>query len=183
MNDIRTIDAGRFSSVYDQFHARVFRFFLKRATVHETATELTQQLFIKLWQSRNILSPDHSLEVQLFTMANSVWIDHLRKLATTRKYFHSVAEFDPIMDTQKDLPAFHAIEVNNYFRLAVDKLPPVRKKVFILKILHGFSNQEIAGKLSVSVKTVEDHLWKAMRFVRAMITTIWSVILMLLILS
>ncbi len=132
MNDISTIDAGTFSSVYDQFHARVFRFFLKRATVHEAATELTQQLLLSYGKAVIPCPPppDHSLEVQVFTMANSVWIDHLRKLATTRKYFHSVAEFDHIMDTQKDLPAFHAIEVNNYFRLAVDKLPPVRKKVY-----------------------------------------------------
>lgn len=178
MNDIRKIDADSFKDVYDQFHARVFRYFLKRSSVHETATELTQQLFIKLWQSRHILSDHYSLEVQLFTMANSVWIDHLRREATSRKYFSIVSEFEPLEDIHKDQPAYYQIEASNYFRLAVEQLPPVRKKVFILKMLHGFSNQEIAGKLSVSVKTVEDHLWKAMRFIRAMITTIWCLLLL-----
>ncbi|QEC44718.1 RNA polymerase sigma factor [Pseudobacter ginsenosidimutans] len=177
MNDLRTIDAGSFRSVYDQFHARIFRYFLKRAAVHETATELTQQLFIRLWQHRNTLSEQHPLEVQLFTMANSVWIDHLRKLATNKKYFSSVEEFD-LPDTTVSTSL--QIEASNYFRLAMDKLPPIRKKVFVLKMMHGFSNQEIAGKLSVSVKTVEDHLWKAMRFIRAMITTIWSIIVLLI---
>ena len=180
MNDLRTIDAGSFRSVYDQFHARIFRYFLKRAAVHETATELTQQLFIKLWQHRNTISDQYPLDVQLFNMANSVWIDHLRKLATNRKYFRSVDELESA-DTTPTVSL--QMEASNYFRLAMDRLPPIRKKVFILKMLHGFSNQEIAGKLSVSVKTVEDHLWKAMRFIRAMITTIWSIVIVLLVLS
>lgn len=179
MNDktaIRQLDESSFREMYDQFNARIFRYFLKRAFRHYTATELTQQLFIRLWQSRHTLSPDHPLELQLFIMANSVWIDHLRKEATSRKYFHSVADYDPIAEAHC---TYHSFETSNHFQLAIGKLPPVRRKVFILKVLHGFSNQEIAGKLSVSVKTVEDHLWKAMRFIRATITTMWSIVLLL----
>lgn len=175
MNDItgiRQVDTGSFPEIYNQFHAKVFRYFLKRVSRHETATELTQQLFIKLWQSRNTLSNVHSLEVQLFTMANSVWIDYLRKEATKKKYYSTVAEFGPIHETGQDQTAFHAMEASDCFQQAMHQLPPVRKKVFMLKIWHGFSNQEIAGRLSVSVKTVEDHLWKAMRHIRSMLTTV-----------
>lgn len=183
MNDISGIrdgDAGMFRAVYDQLHVKVFRYFFKRTTLHETATELTQQLFIKLWQSRHTLSHDYSLEVQLFTMANSVLIDHLRKEATNRKNYHSVADFDPVAEARYEPAAYQSLEASDYFRLAVHKLPPVRRKVFILKILHGFSNQEIAVRLSVSVKTVEDHLWKAVRHIRSMMTTIWTIVVLLL---
>ena len=176
---IRQVDADSFREVYDQFHVKVFRYFLKRASLHDTATELTQQLFIKLWQSRHTMSAAHSLEVQLFTMANSVWIDYLRSEATRRKYQITVADFEPIPEANLDQPAFHAVEASDSFRQAMHKLPPVRKKVFILKMLHGFSNQEIAGRLSVSVKTVEDHLWKAMRFIRSMMTTLWCMLLLM----
>lgn len=178
MHDITGIkqgDAGSFREVYDQFHARVFRYFLKRTSLHETATELTQQLFIKLWQSRHTLSHAHSLEVQLFTMANSVWIDHLRREAVIRKQYSTVADVE-LLAGHHEQAAFHSVEANDYLRHAMRKLPPVRRKVFILKMLHGFSNQEIAGRLSVSVKTVEDHLWKAMRFIRSMMTMFWSIL-------
>jgi len=179
MNDtmgIRQMDASSFRDAYEQFHAKVFRYFLKRAVLHETATELTQQLFIKLWQSRHTLSSAYTLEVQLFTMANSVWIDHLRREATSRKYFSSVEDLESLESTFHDQPASNALEATDHFRLAMHQLPPVRKKVFILKNLHGFSNQEIAGKLSVSVKTVEDHLWKAMRVIRSLLTMLLSML-------
>lgn len=168
-----------FRQVYEQYHVKVFRYFLKRAARNDTATELTQQLFIKLWQSRETLSVSHTIEVQLFIMANSVWIDHLRKEATRKKYYITEADLEPAQELHHAQPAFHAIEASDSLQQAMQQLPPVRKKVFILKTIHGFTNQEIAGQLSVSVKTVEDHLWKAMRFIRTMITTLWSMLLLL----
>jgi RNA polymerase sigma factor (sigma-70 family) len=179
MHDITGIkqgDAGSFREAYDQFHARIFRYFFKRTSLHETATELTQQFFIKLWQSRHTLSPACSLEIQLFTMANSVWIDHLRHEAVNRKHYSTVADLEPLMGDHADQPAFHAVEAGDGLKQAVSKLPPVRRKIFILKMLYGFSNREIAGRLSVSVKTVEDHLWKAMRVVRSMMSMLWSIV-------
>lgn len=182
MNDVTGIregDAGMFREVYHQFHLKVFRYFLKRTAVRETALELTQLLFIKLWQSRHTLSGEYSLEVQLFTMANSVFIDHLRREANNRKYYTTTDDLTPVTTSRHDQSAHHAWEVSDHFQLAIRELPPVRRKVFILKILHGFTNQEIAGQLSVSVKTVEDHLYKAVRYIRSVLTVGWFLLLML----
>jgi RNA polymerase sigma-70 factor (ECF subfamily) len=49
---------------------------------------------------------------------------------------------------------------------AIETLPPVRKRVMILKAFHGFSNKEIAQQMEISVKTVEDHVTKAFRHIR-----------------
>ncbi len=183
MNDITGIregDAAVFRAVYEQLHVKVFRYFLKRTTLHETATELTQQLFIKLWQSRHTLSDSYSMEAQLFIMANSVLIDHLRKEAVNRKNYSTVAGLEPLAETRYEQEAHHSLEASDYLRLAIHQLPPVRKKVFILKMFHGYSNREIAGRLSVSVKTVEDHLLKAMRQIRSLLTTLWLFLITLL---
>lgn len=168
-----------FREVYEQFHVKVFRYFLKRVAQHDAATELTQQLFIKLWQSRDTLSVTHTIEVQLFIMANSVWIDHLRKEITRKKYYITEADLEPTQELSHTQSVSNAIEASDSLQQAMQQLPPVRKKVFILKMIHGFTNQEIAGQLSVSVKTVEDHLWKAVRFIRTMMTTLWSLLLLL----
>lgn len=149
--------------VYDQLHKKVFHYFLKRIAEHDTAKELTQQVFIKLWQYRYRLSEQHTVDVQCFTIANSVLVDHLRRQAVERKYLQPEAEDSPspVCYTHNDF------ESANYLQAAAEQLPPVRRSIFMLKLLQGYTNKEIAERLSISVKTVEDHYSKAIRHIRS----------------
>lgn len=172
MNPIAEIKKGdevAFLAVYKQFHAKVFHYFLKRTRAEEVAKDLTQQSFIKLWQSRHTLSEEHMADAQLFTIANSIFIDHLRRQAVERKYRRQWK------DGQDDLSSLvcHAdtdYESSDYLDAVSEDLPPVRKNVFMLKVEKGYSNREIAELLSVSIKTVEDHYSKALRHVRSLVT-------------
>jgi RNA polymerase sigma-19 factor, ECF subfamily len=168
LNQIAALRRGNekaFIEVYNQFHVKLFRYLAKKSHSNDTAKELTQQTFIKLWQSRFSLSELHPIDSQCFTIANSVLIDHLRKQATERKYRTRSA----IATNSEMLFASHAVkefESSDYLKAATESLPPARKNVFILKIIKGYSNKEIAEQLSISVKTVEDHYSKAIRHIR-----------------
>ena len=159
-------DHDAFLEVYDLLHAKLFRFFLKRIFLHDTAKDLTQQCFIRLWQFRHTLSYDHPLEKQVYIIARGLLINHLKKEATQRKLklVHGRSletEISPVADGLSE----RASEVN----AAIETLPPVRKRILILKARHGFSNKEIAQQLEISVKTVEDHITKAFRHIRQVI--------------
>src|ERR1700761_4531674 len=82
---IKEGDHAAFIEVYHLLHAKVFRFFLKKVFLHDTAKDLTQQCFIRLWQFRHTLSYDHPLEKQIFIIARSLLINHIKKEATQRK--------------------------------------------------------------------------------------------------
>jgi RNA polymerase sigma-70 factor (family 1) len=172
LNQIVAIKKGdevAFLEVYNQFHTKLFHYFLKRTKTPEPAKDLTQQTFIKFWQSRHTLSEAHVLDALFFTIANSVYIDHLRKQAVERKYQH---QLDEELEEQSQLVC-HAhtdYESSNYLHAIAEDLPPVRKNIFLLKVAKGYSNREIAEQLSVSVKTVEDHYSKALRHVRSIVT-------------
>ena len=56
-----------------------------------------------------------------------------------------------------------SFELSNRVSTAIDTLPPVRKKILILKAFHDYSNKEIAHQMEISVKTVEDHITRAFR--------------------
>ena len=160
---IREGDHAAFIEVYDQLHARLVRFFLKRVYFHDAAKDLTQQSFIRLWQYRESLSLEHELEKQVFIIARGLLINHLKKEATQKKLKADMGrvlpvESEPVNDVQLE----RADEVN----AAIQTLPPVRKRVIILKTFHGCSNKEIAQQLRISVKTVEDHVTKAFRQLR-----------------
>lgn len=163
---IRDGDHAAFIQVYERLHAKLFRFYLKRVYFHDTAKDLTQQCFIRVWQYRESLSPEHALEKQIFIIARGLLINHLKKEATQKRLKANVgrqmpAEAEPGSDV--------LLERANEVSAAIQGLPPVRKRVVILKTFHGCSNKEIAQHLHISVKTVEDHVTKAFRHIRQVI--------------
>lgn len=154
-----------FVTIYHDLHEKVFHYFLKRTRDGETARELTQNAFVKLWNYRERLSLRHTIDTQIFTISNSVLIDHLRREAIARKYL----SFD--MPGENDHHSIYeegGFESADYLHVAARQLPPVRRNVFLLKMIQGYSNREVAEELSISIKTVEDHYTKAMNQIRSL---------------
>lgn len=167
MSEIAQLKEGNekvFKQVYDLLHRKVFRFFLKRNTTHDVAKELTQSTFVKLWQCRHTLKEELALESQLFIVANSTLVDHIRRATHLHNIQVSLLEQAATITPTQPAEAF---EQENYLNAAIAHLPPVRKKVIVLRVIHGFSNKEIARHLSIGVKTVEDHITKALRHVKS----------------
>ncbi len=171
MNQITAIKQGiesAFEQVYYGFHEKAFRFFLKRVHTHETAKDLTQQLFIKLWHSRHTLSEDFTIDTQIFTIAGTIFIDYLRKQYARDKMHLALRENIDNTTSRQSPSSIQALETSNYKSVLVERLTPVRKKVIILKTKNGFSNKEIAERLSISEKTVESHITMAIRKIKSM---------------
>lgn len=163
---IKKADEKAFAEVYNQFHQKLYYYFLKRSGHKENARELTQQTFIKLWNCRKTLSEIHSIDANCFTIANSVLIDFLRKQAVETKNRKQAQQFFE-NETEQIRYSHSDFESHDYLQAAAGNLPPVRRNVFMLKIIKGYSNKEIAEQLSISVKTVEDHYSKALRKIRS----------------
>lgn len=174
MISIAEIRAGgevEFTQVFHDYYARVYHYFLKRTQDAATAQELAQLAFIKLWQSRHGLSELHSFDAQFFRIAATTLIDYLRRESTWRRKVRMVSLGEEAFagDT--------AFEATDYFDSLTETLPPVRKKVFILHRIHGRSYKEIAEQLSISIKTVEDHMSKALRHIRSVASHFLLVVL------
>ncbi len=132
--------------------------------------ELVQIVFIKLWSFRHTLTEDYSFDTQFFNIARTCLVDHLRQQSAQRA---RSASLPVLTDVQLTSQPDNSFEAADYFYNATQSLPPVRKKIFILHRLQGFTYKEIAHQLSISVNTVEDHMAKAIRQIK----TITSLIL------
>jgi len=165
---IKEGDQAAFLNAYNELHIKVFRFFLKRVLLNETAKDLTQQSFIRLWQFRHTLSESHTLEKQVFVIAHSLLVNHFEKEYYQKKIKLQQMEFKR---KQTVAPATTAsFELTDEVKAAIAMLPPVRKKIMLLKTFHDFSNREIAQEMKISVKTVEDHISKAFRRMKEVMT-------------
>jgi len=160
---IKNGDAKAFEQCYILFREKLFAYFLKKTGCAEDAKDLLQISFCKLWQYRKSLSADYLPEQHLFHIAKTVFVDYLRRenkqerIKTTASLRHS-----------KTLSPEHLFEFDLYKRLqqVLSTMPFIRKQVFILNKIEGYSYKEIAALLSIPIKSVDNNLAKALRQLR-----------------
>jgi RNA polymerase sigma-70 factor (family 1) len=175
MSDIDYLRKGMeeaFENVFNHFHQKLYFFFLKHTEDRFLAEELVQVTFVKLWQHREKLSYEHTLSEQVFRIAKTSMIDAFRKARTEQKalqYIMQEQEDQQVMHTDHD----HAIDLTDQLQKGIHAMPPVQQKVFLLSRYEGLSNKEIASHLSISPKTVERHITKALRSLRQAIMSLF----------
>ena len=169
MSIVTTIKGGSekaFTEVFYQYHAKLYFYFLKKTRCGDNANELVQIVFIKFWNFKHTLSEELSLDSQIFTIARTCLVDFIRRQAVENKKITSLQQH--YTTAHAALQPGSGFETSDYLNLAIQTLPPVRKKVFALNRIQGFSYKEIAQLLSISVKTVEDHMAKAIKQIRTL---------------
>lgn len=153
-----------FEVVYTAYVDRVYRFLYTLLRSGEDAREATQDVFVKLWDSREQLQEDRELSFYLFAICRNHALNILRK----RKSQVGVVE-----EYQRDQPSV-ALSVeegteNTYSALleeAIETLPPKRKRIFELCKIQGLSYKQAASTLQISDGTVEVQVAKAMKQIR-----------------
>lgn len=164
--------AAAFEKMYYQFHEKLYYYFLKRTGSADITQELVQLTFIKVWRYFGQLDENIPLSRQIFRIARTTLIDVLRQKAQQR-----MVPVDPEMpSTEPDMSAalIHRDNMQMIHR-AMESLPAERKKIFQYRI-NGLTNKEIAEQLSLSVKTVENQVNRAIKQIK-------EVLVLLLIIS
>ena len=157
---IRNGSRFAFEQAYIQHREKVYAYLLKKTNNDEDAKDLLQLVYLKLWQYRSSLSADYLLEQHIFNIARTVFIDHLRvcnKQALLKRHLEegkSISYPSSFFDLQKNL------------RIALSSMPEIRKKVFILHKLEGYTYKDVSDILSISAKAVDNNVSKALKQLR-----------------
>ncbi|MDP4263224.1 MAG: RNA polymerase sigma-70 factor [Bacteroidota bacterium] len=152
-----------FEEVYYRYHERFYFYVLKNTRSEDIAEEVVQMSFIKIWEKRTDLSNSFPIEVQIARVARSIMIDILRKKASERKALETIKEnANTVIAGDTAAGKELIIKVSE----AIETLPPECRKIFILSREEGLTYTEIANQLSISPKTVENQISKALKAVR-----------------
>ena len=163
---LRKGESSAFDEVYHQYSRNVYRFAYSFLKNRQDSEEVMQEVFLKVWRNRNTLNEYYSLKAYLFSISHNVIIDEFRKRLKDGKYkefLKNRAELSS-MDTENSIE-FN--ELNERYSDAVEHLPEKRKKIFKLSREDGFSYKEIADKLNISPKTVENQMSQALKYLRS----------------
>lgn len=162
---LRAGDEGSFARLYDLYSPRMFGFLLKLTKREETAREILQEVFIRLWEKRSILDPDKSFRSYIFRIAENCVVDFFRKAALDKKLGKQLMDLASERYLHVEEHIFER-EKSAILSQAINLLPPQRKRVFELCKFEGKSYKEVSLLMGISVSTISDHLLKATRAIR-----------------
>ncbi len=142
------------------------------------AEDIVQNVFVQIWEKRNKLNHELSLESYLYKSVHNKFIDEYRKgkavMALEKKYMTAlelaIDEKDEVQEQKVLSILFDAIH----------ELPPKCKQIFLMSKKEGLTNIEISQCLNLSKKTVENQITKAFRILRNKMGEKYETILMLI---
>lgn len=163
--NMRLHDAKAFELLFKRHYKPLCRRVNSMLNDEEATEDVVQQLFIKIWESRETLQTPDSVAAYLFTAARNRALNYIK--SQSRKSNNEVPltnlhdEADNRMEEQMD-----AKELQKALYAAIDSLPEKRREVFILSRFEGKSYKEIAEIMQISIKTVEAQMGKALSTLR-----------------
>jgi RNA polymerase sigma-70 factor, ECF subfamily len=156
-------DEFAFRQIFDLYVRRVYRFVLGYQKNKAEAEDTTQLIFQKLWEKRAVIDPGQSFTSFLFTIAYRTTIDQFRRNARNKSLSWEIMpeQENQVSHLRADDLISHQ-ELSSLYQQALEGLPEKRREIFILSRHEGLSNKEIAEKLQLSVKTVENQMTAAL---------------------
>jgi RNA polymerase sigma-70 factor (family 1) len=154
-----------FAQVFDQYQSRVYGVALGLLKSRDLAKDVVQEVFLQVWDRRTRFADVRNMEAYIYGMAKH---HTLRLLRTNAASIIANYQFSADVDAAEN--NIERMITGQYYehliQLVVDKLPPQQKKVFMLSRVEGLSHDDIAHKLQISNRTVNNHINAAVKFIR-----------------
>jgi RNA polymerase sigma-70 factor, ECF subfamily len=164
-NIIRRIKQGdikEFESLFRSSYASLVRYAKTIVKDHDTAEEIVQEFFFRMWQDRQKMNITNSVNGYLFRSVHNRclhFIEHQK--VVERHESEIIASADELNEQVTDTIYYNELQAR--VARVLEKLPDRCSMIFSMNRFEGLKYSEIAEKLSVSVKTVELNMGKALK--------------------
>ena len=164
VEDVKDGLGSAFDMLYEAYCDRLFRFAFSILKSKEDAEEVVQNTFFKIWEKRKSLDSNLAFKSFLFTVAYRITIDLLRERLNEKKHREFI-----LNKATSNYNLEEAIEYGDLLeqvqKIAME-LPPRKNEIYKLSRVNHLTYSEIAEKLNISVKTVENSINYSMNFIK-----------------
>ena len=159
---IRKGDIGQFESLFRSSYVSLVRYARSLINDQDTAEEIVQDLFVRLWQDREKITIESSLNGYLFRSVHNKCLHYIEHMKVVERHTEEMSAMKP--GTNEDpLEILHYKELQARIATILERLPERCGRIFCMSRFEGLKYSEIAEKLSVSVKTVEANMGRALK--------------------
>jgi RNA polymerase sigma-70 factor (family 1) len=154
---LRDGDVLSFDNIFKKYNRKVYYFALSYLKNKEEAEDVVQEVFMNLWKHRDQINEYYVFSSYLFKITYNATCKKFRKQTSNKNQMEAILHDFVVEDNSTYLD----IEYNNLMETAnmlIDKLPSRQKSIFLLSINDHLTCEQIAMKLNISKKTVENYL-------------------------
>ncbi|PUV21779.1 sigma-70 family RNA polymerase sigma factor [Sphingobacterium sp. DR205] len=165
LSDLRLGSQTAFRQIYSLYSGRIYLNIRKMVKSEQDAAELLQEVFIKVWDKRELIDIEQSFRSYLFQIAKYTVYNFIRKnnlekqiqaylsLHNTQLYTHVEEQLNEKQDEQ-------------WLSQTIEQLPPQRRLIYRLCKIEGKSYAEVSTLLRISTSTINDHIVKATKYIK-----------------
>jgi RNA polymerase sigma-70 factor, ECF subfamily len=161
---LRNSDINAFEMYFKQLYQPLCNYANSFLSDREESEEIVQATFLTVWEKRQKLTVTSSAKSYLYAMVRNACLNLIKHEKIKQKYAveasYTNQTHDGVMDTVTSL------ELEGRISKAIELLPEQCRLVFKLSRFEELKYQEIADQLEISVKTVENHMGKALKLMR-----------------
>ena len=165
LQQIAAGDEIAFGNLFHAWRDKLYFYILRITNSPETAEDILQDVFFKLWIKRCELSDVNNFSAYLFRMAHNHAISGMRRMAQETIILSGLRR----ETLSSGIPMDEALlckQVQEKLKQIVDQLPKQQRLVYTLSREQGLKQEEIARQLDITISTVQNHMTQALRTIR-----------------
>jgi len=159
---IRKGDKAEFESLFRSSYVSLVRYARTLIKDHDTAEEIVQDLFFTIWKERERLQIESSLNGYLYRAVHNRCLHFINHARVVEKYAME-ASFRETEHNETPGDILNYRDLQAKIAAILERLPEKCGKIFCMSRFEGLKYTEIAQKLSISVKTVEANMGRALK--------------------
>jgi len=153
-----------FKTLFEKYYSALCHFACQLLQDNVLAEESVQELFVRLWERRELLNIETSVKHYLFQSVRNQCLNLIQHQKVRKLYASKIIESaNREIDTEQ---YFMEVDLIKRIEKSIDSLPQKRKEIFKLSREQGLKYKEIAEKLNISIKTVEAQMGLALKYLR-----------------
>lgn len=163
-------DQKAFEVLFLRYQPKLVLFLQGFIKDNEQARDMAQDIFLSIWNNKEKLAEVKSFKAYIFKMAKNIVCNYYDHIIVSEKFVAD--QLIQSSGTENTEEIIFANQLQEIIDATISQMPPQRKKIYIMSRVEGFSNTEIAERLNINKRTVENHLTTALADIRKTIK-IW----------
>jgi RNA polymerase sigma-70 factor (ECF subfamily) len=161
---IKTGDSDAFEKLFRQYCQPLINFARHFVRDTQIAENIVQDVFLRIWANRTHLNPSSNIKTYLYCAVKNHAINYLRHAHVENRSVDVLKNMNSPVRTPEE--KWQEKEMKASIHLAIEELPEKCRLIFCMSRYDHLTYAEIADIQNLSIKTVETHMGRALKFLR-----------------